>query len=124
MPPSEEVQCQVVATREPDSPVWSFYLVNEGSTVIESAILAAVKYEWGDEYVGGESPDVRVDGLSPAGRALLWRSDGESEMREDLWIRVTHRGLQTWLLFEFPKLYRQQGTTLIGYRSTMASGPD
>jgi len=110
-----DLQCRVLATREPDSPLWSFYLINDGETVIESAELEAVRYEWGDQYMGGESPGLRVSDLASGGQALIWQDDGSSEMRTDLWLRVTHRGLTTRLLFEFPKLYRQQGTTLVAH---------
>lgn len=118
-----EVQCRIVATREADSPLWSFYLMNDGGTPIESAELAAVKREWGDQYLGGESPGVRISDLAPGARALIWRDDGSSEMRTDLWLRVTDHGRETWLLFEFPKLHRQQGTTLVAHPTKMGQPP-
>ena len=65
--------CRIVATRAPDSPLWSFHLINDGAETIASAELAAVRFEWGDQYVGGESPGVRVADLGPGDRALLWR---------------------------------------------------
>jgi hypothetical protein len=115
--------CRIVATREPDSPLWSFHLVNDGAETIASAELAAVRFEWGDQYVGGESPGVRVADLQPGERALLWRDDGGSEMRPDLWLRLTWQGLETWLLFEFPRLYRQTGTTLVAHPMRMEGPP-
>jgi hypothetical protein len=120
---SAGLECRILATREADSPLWTFYLVNDGAVAIESAELNAVRYEWGDQYVGGESPGVRIADLAPGARALIWRDDGGSEMRTDLWLRVTHRGLETWLLFEFPKLYRQQGTTLVAHPRKMKGPP-
>ena len=103
----------MIATREPDSPLWNFHLINDGETAIETAVLEAVKYEWGDEYRGGESPAVRITNLAPGERALLWKDDGSSEMRTDLWLRFVQSGQETILFFEFPKLYRQSGTMLI-----------
>ena len=122
-PPPNGLQCRIIATRETGSPLWSFDLVNDGATVIESVHLAAVKYEWGEQYRGGESPGVGVADLAPGDRATIWRDDGSSEMRTDLWLRVQQHGLETWLLFEFPKLYRRQGTTLIARPTRMAGPP-
>jgi len=123
MSPPVDLQCRIVAERESDSPLWSFYLTNDGEATIEAAELAAVRYEWGDQYTGGESPRVRVADLKSGSRVLIWRDDGSSEMRTDLWLRVTHQGLETWLLFEFPKLYRQTGTTLVGHPTRMKRPP-
>ena len=114
---------RVVAERELDSRMWIFYLINDGGTMIESCELAAVRYEWGDQYVGGESPIVRLANLGPGARALIWRDDGSSEMRTDLWLRVTHQGLHAWLVFEFPRLYRQTGTTLVAHPTRMQGPP-
>jgi len=113
----------MVAAREPGSPLWSFHLVNDGAQAIDSAELAAVRFEWGDQYVGGESPGVRVDDLGPGERALLWRNDGGSEMRTDLWLRVTQQGREIWLLFEFPRLYRQTATTLVADPTSVPGPP-
>src|SRR5690606_4404430 len=105
--------CQIIATRDETSPVWRFFLVNAGDAPIERAVLAAVKYEWGDQYWGeGESPGVEVVDLLPGDRALIWEDDGSSEMRTDLWLRVAQGAQDVVLLFEFPKLYRQPRTTL------------
>lgn len=123
MPLPADLQCRIVATREAGSPSWGFYLINDGGAAIESATLEAVRYEWGDQYGGGESPAVRVAGLEPGARAPIWRDDGSSETRIDLWLRVTHRGAETWLLFEFPKLYRQKGTTLTAHPTRMDGPP-
>ena len=116
--------CRIVATREPGSPLWTFHLVNDGAEAIDSAELAAVRYEWGEVYVGGESPGVRVTDLGPGERAWLWRDDGGSEMRTDLWLRVAQQGREIWLLFEFPRLYRQTGTTLVAGPTSMPGPPD
>ncbi len=118
-----EPRLRVVAERKRDSRMWIFYLVNDGGTLIESCELAAVRYEWGDQYVGGETPIVRLANLSPGAHALIWRDDGSSEMRTDLWLRVTHQGQQAWLVFEFPRLYRQTGTTLVAHPTTMQGPP-
>lgn len=122
MPPPDAPPCRVVATREANSRLWSFFLVNDGGAPIASAELAAVRYEWGDQYVGGESPRVPIGDLAPGARVLIWRDDGSSETRVDLWLRVTHQGQETWLLFEFPRLYKQQGTSLEA-DPMKASGP-
>ncbi len=122
MSPPVDLQCRIVAARESDSPLWSFYLINDGGVAIEAAELTAVRYEWGDQYMGGESPGTRIADLEPGARALIWRDDGSSEMRTDLWLRLTHQELEMWLLFEFPKLYRQTGTTLVAH-PTRVKGP-
>jgi hypothetical protein len=118
-----DLQCRIVAEREGDTPWWRFHLVNGGAATIESAELAEIRYEWGDQYVGGESPRVRVADVAPGDRAVLWRDDGSSEMRTDLWIRLMHHGVEIWLLFEFPRLYRQTGTTLVADPTRMPGPP-
>jgi hypothetical protein len=119
----EEMQCRIVATREADFPLWTFYLINDGEATIGSVELAAVRYEWGDQYVGGESPGTRIARLEPGARALIWRDDGSSETRIDLWLRMTLQELEAWLLFEFPKLYRQKQTTLTAHPTRMKEPP-
>ena len=123
MSTSIEPPCRIVATRDANSPLWSFYLINDGGTTIESAELAAVRYEWGDQYCGGESPAVRVANLVAGGQARIWQDDGSSEMRTDLWLRVTHVGQEIVLLFEFPTLYRQSGTALVSHPTRMDALP-
>lgn len=118
-----ELRCRVVGTREAGASLWTFHLVNDGDAPIESAELTDVKYEWGDEYVGGEAPGVRVGPIEPGQHALLWRDDGGSEMRTDLWLRVRHGGRELWLLFEFPRLYRQTGTRLEAAPEEMSGPP-
>lgn len=120
---SIEPPCRIVATRQADHVLWSFYLINDSETPIELAELAAVKYEWGDQYYGDESPAVRVANLVAGGRVMIWQDDGSSEMRTDLWLRVTHSGQDMILLFEFPKLYRQRGTTLVSHPTRMGALP-
>jgi hypothetical protein len=44
-------------------------------------------------------------------------------MRTDLWLRVTHQGLDAWLLFEFPRLYRQTAATLVSHPTRMQGPP-
>ena len=108
-----DFEVRIVATREPEASLWSFYLVNTGESAIEEAELTHVKYEFGDQYMGpGETPNVKVVDLAPGTRAHVWNDNGASEMRTDLWVRFKHRGTETWCYFEFPKLYRQTGTTL------------
>lgn len=121
MAPAPDPPYRIVAGREPDSRLWRFFFVNDSETVVDAAELTAVRFEWGDAYVGGESPGTRVAGLAPGARALLWQDDGGNEMRTDLWVRVTERGAETWLLFELPRLYRLQATTLVA-RATRVAG--
>jgi hypothetical protein len=66
---------------------------------------------------------VAIVDIAPGARALIWRDDGSSEARTDLWLRMTHQGRETWLLFEFPKLYRQQGTLLEAHPMKMNGPP-
>ena len=120
---SADLSCRIVATRTPGSSSWLFHLVNDGDREIETAALEAVKYEWGDQYAGGESPHARVSGLAPGAQAHVWTDDGSSEMRTDLWLRVTRDGSDVWLLFEFPKLYRQAGDTLTARGMEMPGPP-
>lgn len=115
--------CRVVAEREGTSPWWSFYLVNDGGTTIESVELTAVRYEFGDQYLGGTSPGTRIDRLEPGARGLLWRDDGGSEMRTDLWLRVARQDQEIWMLFEFPRLYKQTETTLVAGPITVNGPP-
>lgn len=119
----ESLCCRVVATRIPGSSSWEFRLVNDGDTEIESATLEAVKYEWGDHYMGGESPHVQVRSLAPGAQAHIWTDDGTSEMRTDLWVRIRKAGGDVWLLFEFPKLHRQDARTLVAHGSNMPGPP-
>jgi hypothetical protein len=123
MTSSPEPPCRIVATLEPDSRLWSFHLVNDGEAAIESAELKAVRYEWGDQDLGGALPGTRVADLAPGARALVWQDDGSSEMRTDLWLLVTLRGHETWLLFEFPRLYRLQATTLVAQAARVGGPP-
>lgn len=118
-----DLKCRIIATRSPASRVWTFHIVNDGDTTIEEAWLEAVKYEWGDQYQGGESPHVRVSGLAPGAQANAWTDDGSSEARTDLWVRVTNAGTDVWLLFEFPKLYRQTGDRLVAHPQRMPGPP-
>ena len=93
-PPEPRIPpCQIIATREGTSPVWRFFLVNTGDGPIERAVLAAVKYEWGDQYWGeGESPGVEVVDLLPGDRALIWEDDGTGIPAEEK-ERIFHRGV-------------------------------
>ena len=120
---SEPFACHMIATREPNGSLWSFYLVNDGTSSIDFVELQSVNYEWGDTYVGHESPDVKVANVAAGDRVMIWRDDGSSEMRTDLCLHVLHRGVESWLLFEFPKLYRQQGTTLAAKPLTIDRPP-
>lgn len=123
MPQPDVPPCRVVATRDEKSPVWQFVFVNDGDSAIEKAVLAAVKYEWGDQYSDGLYLDVTVTNLPPGGRAVVWHDDGGSEMRTDLWFQVTQAEQTTVLLFEFPKLYLQKGTTLVAHPDRMERLP-
>ena len=116
-------KCHVVGTREPDKRLWTFYFVNDDETAIEKVEMKEVRYEFGDQYLGGKSTHVEVRDLPPAGKTLVWTDDGGAEMRTDLWIRVTHRGVESWMLFEFPNLYRQTVTTLTAHPIRMENPP-
>jgi len=101
------IRCRMAACSETlgDGKHWSFYLLNDGDTVIESVVLHAVGYEWGD-WGNSKSVDVRISGLAPGAHALIWRDDDSAaELRVDLSLRVQTDGREVKLNFEFPKLY-------------------
>ena len=116
-------KCHVVGTREPDKRLWTFYLVNDDETAIEKAEMKEVRYEFGDQYLGGKSLDLTVRDLAPGSKAPVWTDNEAAEMRTDLWIRVTHRGVVSWMLFEFPNLYRQTVTILTAHPQKMNGPP-
>jgi len=109
------IRCRLAACRESleDSKEWSFYLINDGENVIESAILSRVSYEWGDSGTS-ETPNVQVAGLAPGASALIWRDDGSgAELRMEFSIVLRADGRQIELRFEFPKLYRQRNLPFV-----------
>ncbi|MBW3565528.1 MAG: hypothetical protein KY459_12450 [Acidobacteria bacterium] len=108
------ISCRVVAAREDDSRWWSFYLINDEDSPLGSAVLDKVCYEWADQYLETKEPNECVMNLAPGDRARIWRDDGESETRIDLWLTIEHRGQRGRFLFEFPKLYKQTGNHLDG----------
>ena len=80
------VRCRVAACREAidDGKEWSFYLINDSDAPLDSAVLCAIGYEWGD-YGNSEATDVNITGLAPGAAALIWRDDGSgAELRMDL----------------------------------------
>lgn len=120
---SVEPRCHVIAAREAESRSWRFYFVNDSETAMESVELVAIKYEWGDQYVGGRSLRVIITGVQPEAPRLICEDDGSSETRVDLWLRVMQRDVETWLVFEFPKLYLQKRTTLVSYPERVKGPP-
>jgi hypothetical protein len=108
MEQNKSIRCRVVACREKldDGNEWSFYLINDSATPLNSALLYEVCYEWGD-MGNSEAANVRVTNLEPKASALIWRDDGSgAELRMDLWLRVETEGREARLYFGFPKLYR------------------
>lgn len=118
----QDLRCRVRATHAAETHLWSFYFINDSLAAIDLAELEAVKYEFGDEYVGGTSPAVSVADVAPGASVLIWTED-DPELRTDLWFRVTYRGAQTWLLFEFPKLDCQRRTMGVAHGHAMDGPP-
>ena len=115
MEKSEPIRCRVAACREAldDGKEWSFYLINDGVAALDSAVLCAVGYEWGD-MGNSHRADVRVTGLAPGASALIWRDDGSgAELRIDLSLLVRSGGREVGLRFEFPKLYRKNNLPVV-----------
>lgn len=111
---SERIRCRVAACREAqvDGNAWSFYLINDGNTPLDSSVLYEVSTEWGD--IGhSQAPAVHVTGLAPGAHALIWRDDGEFRIELSLLVRVGER--EARLSFEFPKLYIQRNLRLVGW---------
>jgi hypothetical protein len=111
---SERIRCRVGACREAqaDGDAWSFYLINDGNTPLDSAALYEVSTEWGN--VGhSQAPTVVVTGLAPGAHALIWRDDGEFRIELSLLVRAGER--EARLSFEFPKLYIQRNLRLVGW---------
>lgn len=111
------ISCRVVADREGDSRWWSFCLINDEDSPLGSAVLDKVCYEWGDQYLETKKPNERVKNLAPGDQARIWRDDGESETRIDLWLTIKHRGQKKRFVFGLPKLYKQTGNHLDGLGS-------
>jgi hypothetical protein len=113
MEKNELIRCRVAACREVlgDGKGWSFYLINDGGTPIDSVVLSEVISEWGD-WGSSEAADVRVTGLAPGAHALIWRDDGEFRTELSLLVRMGDR--EARLEFEFPKLYIQRNLRPVG----------
>jgi hypothetical protein len=113
MKSSERIRCRVAACREVavDDNTWSFYLINDGNTRLDSAELCQVSTEWGD-LGHSQAPGVHVTGLAPGAHALIWRDDGEFRIELSLVVRAGER--EARLSFEFPKLYIQRNLHLVG----------
>ena len=112
---TEPVRCRVAACREllDDGNEWSFYLINDSAAALDSAVLFAVGYEWGD-MGSSETADVSVTDLAPGAFALIWRDDGSgAELRMDLSLRVRMLGREAQLQFEFPRLYRKENLPIV-----------
>ena len=111
----EPIRCRMAACREDldDGKEWSFYLLNDGQSALDSAVLHEIGYEWGD-MGSSETPDVRIGDLAPGAHALVWRDDGSgAELRMELSLRARVRGREVRLRFEFPKLYNQRNPRLV-----------
>lgn len=108
----ERIRCRVAACREAmdDDKGWSFYLINDCDSPLDSASLDRVSSEWGD-FGYTVTPDVRVADLAPGAHALIWRDDGE--YRTELSLLVRARGREARLSFEFPRVYRQVNMKLV-----------
>src|SRR5882672_7967354 len=107
MSDSRPIRCRMAACSETldDGKHWSFYLLNDGNSLLDSVVLHAVGYEWGD-WGNSKSLDVHISGLAPGAHALIWRDDDSAaELRMDLSLRVRADGREVKLNFEFPKLY-------------------
>lgn len=88
-----------------DRKEWSFYLINDSDTHIDSAVLSTIWYEWGD-LATKESVCSRVNNLAAGEHALIWRDNGDgTEFRMTLSIRACVGEREVNLNFEFPKLY-------------------
>jgi hypothetical protein len=82
---------------------WTYYLLNDTDTAIESCVLELVGYEWGDN--GSTRPLNRPLGsLGPRSWRKIWR-DASSEVQEWLELEVTSAGSSRRLMFEFPRMY-------------------
>jgi hypothetical protein len=109
------IRCRVAACREAldDGKYWSFYLINDSSAALDTAVLFAVGYELGD-WGNSEAADVSVTNLASGAFALIWRDDGSgAEVRMDLSLRVQMQGRQALLQFEFPKLYQKENLPMV-----------
>jgi len=109
------IRCRMAACREAldDGKAWSFYLLNDSEIALDSVVLHAVGYEWGD-FGNSEAADGRIADLAPGANALVWRDDGNgAELRMDLSLRVTARGQEARLRYEFPRLYRLKNLPLV-----------
>ena len=100
----------MVACRESlnDGKQWSFYLINDSDTHIDSAVLNDIWYEWGD-LANNESVSSHVTNLAAGEHALIWRDDGDgTEFRMVFSVIACIGEREVNLSFEFPKLYRQE----------------
>lgn len=84
---------------------WSFHLVNASSNPIESAVLEAVDYEWGD---GGSSkhPKASFGPVAPGSSVELWREDESVEVRMTLTMLLRTTDGERRIKTEFPLLCR------------------
>lgn len=85
---------------------WAFHLVNNSAASIESVIVQAVGYEWGDTG-SGVSPQTRFGPIPPATSVEIWRDDDSAaELRMDLRLLIRNAEGGRAIIAEFPKLYR------------------
>ena len=112
MKKGDRIRCRVVACPEAlaDDEQWSFYLINDCSAPLDSAVLKKVSNEWGDRGYS-KTADVHVTRLAPGAQALIWRDDGELRTKLSLLVRMGEREVR--LSFEFPKLYIQRSLSFV-----------
>ncbi|ABF42779.1 hypothetical protein Acid345_3779 [Candidatus Koribacter versatilis Ellin345] len=106
------ISCRLAACPENlgDGESWSFYLINDGSESIDGGVLEAVEWEWGD-IPKSKLMSVAIPDLPSGGHIRIWRDDGE--IRVTIKIRLRSAGQESWLEFEFPKLYIQRNLKII-----------
>jgi len=104
MPPA----LRLIACREADGDTWSFFLINDAAEPLDWAVLREVTYEWGDNEVGKDVANVRIEGLAPGAHTLIWRGGGDAaELRQNFILDVEMSCAAAALLFEFPRLYKK-----------------
>ncbi len=84
---------------------WSFYLINDTSVPIDSALLKEVGYEWGD-FGNATNPEAEFGPIAPGGCLEIWRDDDSAaELRMWLTLLIRAAAAERTLTVEFPKLY-------------------
>jgi len=99
------IRSRVVACRGLSGLGWDFFLVNDGDEPIETAVLVEIGYEWGN-LRSSDTVEVTVSNILPGQHKFVCSDDDSAEGRVDLLFRVSTRGHEAQLRFEFPKLYK------------------